>query len=205
MQEGSKPMENRPALQPSLIARCIKRAILWWFEARGWTAVGAVPEPRKFVVIAAPHTSNWDFIYFIGAAHGLGARLSFMGKASLFRWPLGRMMRDMGGVPVDRTKSNNAVDATIAEFARHDEFMLTVAPEGTRHKVQQWKTGFYHIAVGAGVPLVCGFMCYRTKTAGLGLVIMPSGDYAKDMAVVAAFYDQFTAKYPDQKSVVVDQ
>ncbi len=185
----------------SLIARCVRRAIIWWFNRQGWEASGAVPEPRKFVLIAAPHTSNWDFIYFIGAAHGLGANLSFMGKKSLFRWPFGGMMRDMGGVAVDRSKSGNTVEASIAEFAKRGEFMLTIAPEGTRGKVTKWKTGFYNIAVGAGVPLVCGFMDYQKKIAGLGMTLWPTGNYAQDMAKIAEFYTQFTPRYPLQKTI----
>ena len=183
------------------MARCVRRAIIWWFKRQGWEARGVVPEPRKFILIAAPHTSNWDFVYFIGAAHGLRANLSFMGKKSLFRWPFGRMMRDMGGVAVDRSKSANTVEASIAEFAKRDEFMLTIAPEGTRGKVTKWKTGFYNIAVGAGVPLVCGFMDYQKKIAGLGMVLFPTGDYAKDMAKIAAYYNQYTPRYPLQQTI----
>ncbi len=159
---------------------------------------GTAPMPRKFVVIAAPHTSNWDFLYFIGAADGLNLDLSFMGKKTLFRWPFARMMRDMGGIPVDRSKSTNAVDTMIAEFAARDEFMLTIAPEGTRGRVGGWKTGFYTIAVGAKVPMVCGMMDYAKKTVGLGPAIWPSGDYDADMIKLKAYYSQCTPKHPRQ-------
>jgi 1-acyl-sn-glycerol-3-phosphate acyltransferase len=189
---------NKPK---SFIARLFWRLIVWWFKRNHWTAIGSAPEPRRFVVIAAPHTSNWDFLYFIGAAHGVGANLSFMGKKGLFRWPFGQMMRDMGGIPVDRNKSTNAVDAMIAEFAKRTEFMPTIAPEGTRGKVTKWKTGFYHIAVGAGVPLVCGFMDYKKKIAGLGMTFWPTGDYVADMKKLAAYYSQFTPKHPQQGTV----
>jgi 1-acyl-sn-glycerol-3-phosphate acyltransferase len=123
-----------------------------------------------------------------------------MGKASLFRWPWGRTMRDLGGIPVDRRQANNMVDAMVAEFAKRDEFMLTIAPEGTRGKVRQWKSGFYHIAMGAGVPMVCGMMDYKRKVVGLGPAIWPTGDYEADMVQISRIYSQCTPKYPDSYS-----
>lgn len=181
-----------------LPARLLTAAIDRWFRRQGWSVEGKAAEPRKFVVIAAPHTSNWDFLYFIGAAESLNLDLSFMGKQSLFRWPFGKLMREMGGIPVDRSKSQGYVEQMVEEFARRDEFMLTIAPEGTRGKVRQWRTGFYHIAVGAGVPLVCGLMDYKRKVVGLGPAIWPTGDYGKDMEQVVAYYAQCTPKYPDR-------
>ena len=191
-----------PALAMGWLAASIKAVIVAWFKRQGWTVEGVAPHPRKFVIIAAPHTSNWDFVYFLGAADALDLNLSFMGKASLFRWPFAQAMRDLGGVPVDRSRANNAVEAMIAEFGRRDEFMLTIAPEGTRGKVRQWKTGFYHIAMGAQVPLVCGMMDYRRKVVGLGPALMPSGDYERDMAQLAVFYRACTPKYPDRATAV---
>ena len=182
----------------SFLARVVKQAIVWWFYRQGWTVENNSPGQRKFVVIAAPHTSNWDFLYFMGATDALKLNLSFMGKEGLFRWPFRRMMLDLGGIPVDRSKSANVVDAMIAEFGRRKEFMLTIAPEGTRGKVQQWKTGFYHIALGAGVPMVLGMMDYKRKVVGLAGAIMPSGDYVKDMEQLAAFYATCTPKHPRQ-------
>jgi 1-acyl-sn-glycerol-3-phosphate acyltransferase len=187
----------------SLSARVLKAAIVWWFNRQGWTVQGTAPMPRKFVVIAAPHTSNWDFLYFIGAADGLNLDLSFMGKKSLFRWPFARMMRDMGGIAVDRSKSTNAVDAMIAEFGTRDEFMLTIAPEGTRGKARGWKTGFYNIAVGAKVPMVCGMMDYAKKTVGLGPAIWPSGDYEADLKILAAYYSACTPKHPHLRTPAI--
>lgn len=184
--------------QKGLAARLLTAVIDCWFSAQGWTVEGRAVEPRKFVIIAAPHTSNWDFLYFIGAAKRLNLNLSFMGKKSLFRWPFGRLMREMGGIPVDRSKSGNYVEAMVAEFARRDEFMLTIAPEGTRGKVRQWRTGFYHIAIGAKVPLVCGLMDYKRKVVGLGPAIWPTGDYASDMEQVTTYYSQCTPRHPER-------
>ncbi len=179
------------------IARSVKGVLAAWFKLNGWRVEGTAPT-RKMVVIAAPHTSNWDFVYFMGGVDGLNLNLSFMGKDSLFRWPFGKIMRELGGIPVNRSQSTNAVQAMVAEFAARDEFMLTIAPEGTRGKAGQWKTGFYHIALGAGVPLVFGLMDYKRKVVGLGPAIMPSGDYEEDMAQMAAFYNACTPKFPDR-------
>lgn len=182
----------------SLVARMFKRAIAIWYDRTGWSEERMIPVERKFVLIAAPHTSNWDFLFFLGLAAKLDLPLSFMGKKSLFRWPFAGFMKDLGGIPVDRAKSVNMVDQMIAEFNARDTFMLTIAPEGTRGKVREWKTGFYHIAVGAGVPLVCGLMDYKKKRGGLGPAIWPTGDYEKDMAKVSEYYRQCTPRHPER-------
>ncbi|MBI1406249.1 MAG: acyltransferase [Caulobacter sp.] len=180
----------------------LARTIRWWlvafFKVQGWTVEGTAPSPRRFVIIAAPHTSNWDFVYFLGGADALNLNLSFMGKASLFRWPFARAMRDLGGIPIDRTRANDVVSAMAEEFARREEFMLTIAPEGTRGRARKWKTGFYQIALKAQVPMVCGMMDYRRKVVGLGPAIMPSGDYDRDMLEIARFYSACTPRHPEQ-------
>lgn len=182
--------------RPSLLSRLVRKALVTFYRARGWKASGAPPADGRCVIIAAPHTSNWDFLYFIGLTEDLGLKPHFMAKDSLFRWPLGRFMRDMGGVPVMRSERANVVDTMVAEFARRDRFMLTIAPEGTRGKVGQWRTGFYHIALKAGVPLVVGMMDYRTKTGGLGPAIWPTGDYDADMTKIFEFYRTVTPRHP---------
>lgn len=182
--------------RPSLLSRLVRKALVTFYRARGWKASGAPPADGRCVIIAAPHTSNWDFLYFIGLTEDLGLKPHFMAKDSLFRWPLGRFMRDMGGVPVMRSERANVVDTMVAEFARRDRFMLTIAPEGTRGKVGQWRTGFYHIALKAGVPLVVGMMDYRTKTGGLGPAIWPTGDYDADMTKIFEVYRTVTPRHP---------
>ena len=184
--------------RPTLLSRLVRRLLLWFYQTRGWTALGAPPPDRRCVIVAAPHTSNWDFINFLGLTNALGIKAHFMGKASLFKWPMTRFMRDMGGVAIDRTKSRNYVEATIAEFAARKEFMLVIAPEGTRGAVTQWRTGFYHIALGAGVPLVLGYVDYEKKIGGLGPAIMPTGDYAADMALIVEFYRDKIARHPER-------
>lgn len=183
---------------PALLSRIVRRLMLWFYKTRGWKAVGSPPADRRCVVIAAPHTSNWDFVNLLGLTADIGVKVHFMGKQSLFRWPLGRFMRDMGGVPIDRSARHNTVELMAAEFKRRKEFMLVIAPEGTRSAVGQWRTGFYHIARAAGVPLVIGMMDYGKKTGGLGPAIWPTGDFRADMAKVVEFYRNTTPRHPDR-------
>ncbi len=185
--------------QPSLMSRLFRKALVWFYRRNGWSAFGEVPEPRKFVLIAAPHTSNWDFLYFIGLTEDMGIMPHFMAKKSLFRWPWKNFLLDMGGVPVDRSSNQNYVQTMIDEFAKRTEFMLTIAPEGTRGAVRKWKTGFYHIALGAKVPLVVGMMDYAKKSGGLGPAIWPTGDFKADMAKIAELYAKVTPKHPGKK------
>ena len=182
--------------RPSLISRLFRRTLVGIYRHNGWRTHGVVPEPRKFVLIAAPHTSNWDFINFVGVTEDLGMMPHFMAKSSLFRWPWKNFLLDMGGVPVNRASGENYVRQMIDEFNRRSEFMLTIAPEGTRDNVGAWKTGFYHIAMGAGVPLVIGMMDYAKKTGGLGPAIWPTGDYEADMAKLAEIYATVTPRHP---------
>ena len=182
--------------RPSLISRLFRRTLVGIYRHNGWRTHGVVPEPRKFVLIAAPHTSNWDFINFVGVTEDLGMMPHFMAKSSLFRWPWKNFLLDMGGVPVNRASGENYVRQMIDEFNSRSEFMLTIAPEGTRDNVGAWKTGFYHIAIGAGVPLVIGMMDYAKKTGGLGPAIWPTGDYQADMAKLAEIYATVTPRHP---------
>ena len=130
----------------------------------------------------------------MGVTRELGLQTHFMAKTSLFRWPFGNFMRQMGGVPVDRSAAGDMVQQMIAEFATREDFILTIAPEGTRKTVDAWRTGFYRIAHGAGVPIVCGFMDYGNRRAGLGPVIHPTGDYEKDMTPAFAFYSAMAGR-----------
>ncbi|UVO55031.1 lysophospholipid acyltransferase family protein [Sphingomonas sp. SUN039] len=187
---------------PGLAARLLRRLLVMLYRRGGWTSVGTVPEPQRFVLIAVPHTSNWDFPNFLGVTHALGIRTHFIAKSSLFRWPMGGFMRQVGGVRLDRATAKDTVQQMVDEFARRDDFVLTIAPEGTRGAVGKWRSGFYQIALGAGVPIVCGFMDYPTRTSGLGPVIVPTGDYEADMAPAFAFYRNITGKHPARNIAV---
>lgn len=184
--------------KPSLSSRLLRRLLYWIYRRHGWTATGTVPTPRKFVLVAAPHTSNWDFLYFIGLTEELGIMPHFMAKNTLFRWPFRQFLFDMGGVSVDRSSPQNYVQQMADEFARRDEFMLTIAPEGSRSNSDKWKTGFYQIAVAAKVSFVIGMMDYAKKTGGLGPAILPTGDYEADMAKVIEHYRDVTPRHPER-------
>lgn len=180
--------------QPSFLSRIVRRILVALYRWKGWKLEGRRPDCPKYVLLGAPHTSNWDFIFFLGATHELGIRPSFMGKTSLFKWPMTRFMLDMGGVPVDRSKRSNYVGQVAQAFAAADELALVIAPEGTRSSSGTWKSGFYHIAIAAGIPIVPAWVDNATMRGGLGEPLMPTGDYAADLAKLAAFY---RAKRPD--------
>jgi 1-acyl-sn-glycerol-3-phosphate acyltransferase len=133
------------------------------------------------VLIAAPHSSNWDFIVGVAAKLGMRLRVSFLGKHALFRFPLGILMRRLGGIPVDRSTSNDVVSSIVEEFRRRDRMLLAVAPEGTRKRVVRWRTGFYHIAHGAGVPIVPVAFNWRERAIQIGAPFTTSGDVDRDI------------------------
>ena len=166
----------------------------------GWTVEGQLPDKAtKSVLIAAPHTSNWDLPYTLMLAFVLRLRVYWMGKHSLFKGPLGPVMRWLGGIPVNREQANNLV-ASSAEAMRlaTGPMQLIVPPEGTRGKTKRWKTGFYFIAQQAGVPIVLAFVDYERKVGGLGPLFEPTGDVEADMAAIKAFYAPIKGKNPAQ-------
>jgi len=171
-----------------------------FLKLTGWKIVGQLPaDARKSVFIAAPHTSNWDLPYTLMVAFALRLNIYWMGKAQIFRWPFGPLMRWLGGVAVQREQANNLVAASVQALQNSDgPVQLVVPPEGTRSKVRYWKTGFYYIALGAQVPIVMSFMDYGNKVSGLGPAFMPTGDIEADMVAIKAFYAPFKGKNPDQ-------
>ncbi|MEZ5492265.1 MAG: lysophospholipid acyltransferase family protein [Gammaproteobacteria bacterium] len=174
---------STPLLTPLLRALAI--AIL---KLTGWTAIGKeIPDP-KLVLIGAPHTSNWDFPLMLLVVLKLRLKVFWMGKNSLFRFPFGWLMRWLGGIPIDRSKANNVVQQMTEEYARQTELVVLIPPEGTRSKVERWKTGFYHIARNAGVPILLGYVDAPKKQAGLADFFIPTGDLEKDMQEIQAFY-----------------
>jgi 1-acyl-sn-glycerol-3-phosphate acyltransferase len=177
-----------------------KRLSLLCLKLTGWQIVGRLPEhAHKSVLIAAPHTSNWDLPMTLMVAFALELHPRWMGKASIFRAPFGGLMRWLGGIPVDRSKSNNLVESSALAIRDADEpLQLIVPPEGTRSKTKQWKTGFYHIAQRAQVPIVMAFMDYESKRSGLGPLFEPTGDIETDMARIKAFYKPFKGKNAEQ-------
>ena len=184
--------------QLNWLERLIRRLLVYWFDRSGWTISGTLPPDRKFVIMGASHTSNWDFLVFLGAVHAVGRQIRFVGKHSLFRWPMGGFMNALGGVPVDRSAPQDMVSQIVAQFRAHDDFILVVAPEGTRSYNTRWKTGFYQIALKAGVPIVAAGPDYPTKRGVFGPVIHPTGNYTEDLKPAFAFFRTITPKHPER-------
>ena len=194
----NKARTGEPRLGPA--SRLFYRLLLGWFRGSGWTTVGALPAVPKFVIVGAPHTSNWDFLVFIGTVETLGRRVRFIGKTSLFRWPMGGLMRALGGVPVERNVRQDMVSQVVAQIAHHDRFALIVAAEGTRSPTTRWRTGFYQIALKAGIPIVCAGPNYPLKQGIIGPVITPTGDYDADMRPAFAFFRTLAPKFPERSA-----
>lgn len=178
----------------------------------GWRVQGKMPDTKKIVIIAAPHTSNWDLPFTLFVAFVLKIKIFWMGKDTIFKPPFKGICKWLGGIPIDRSRSNSVVTQSIEQFNKKQEFALAIPPSGTRSKVTYWKTGFYHIAMGAKVPIVLGFLDYKRKIGGLGPTIHPTGNLDADMEHIRAFYRGITGKYPEKatglakiKKVVVEK
>lgn len=171
-----------------------------FLKLTGWKVEGSLPPgAQKSVLIAAPHTSNWDLPYTLMVAFALRLTPYWMGKEQIFKPPFRGLMMWLGGIPVRRETSNNLVAASVEALkAATGSLQLIVPPEGTRSKARYWKTGFYHIAVGAQVPIVMAYMDYQRKISGLGPVFVPTGNIDTDMAAIKAFYAPFKGKNADQ-------
>lgn len=177
---AARPPERGP------VARAVGRFVL---RALRFELQGSAPAVPKFVLIGAPHSSNWDFIVGMAVFFALGLRVSFLGKHTLFRGPLGWVMRALGGIPVDRSSSQGLVADMVGAFASRERLVLAIAPEGTRTKVEAWREGFYHVATQAQVPIVVGFLHWGDRRAGIGPAFMPTGDKTREIAELRAFYD----------------
>jgi 1-acyl-sn-glycerol-3-phosphate acyltransferase len=171
-----------------------------WLRLFGWKIQGETPSYKKFVLIAAPHTSNWDLPFMLAAAYAMGVRISWLGNHPMFIPPWGWLMRKLGGIPVDRRAPQSLVTKMTEIFKSSDYLVLAVPPEGSRGKVAVWKSGFYHIASQSGVPIGLGYLDYDRKLCGIGAFIVPSGNVNEDMNKIRAFYRNIRGKYPDLES-----
>jgi 1-acyl-sn-glycerol-3-phosphate acyltransferase len=169
-----------------------------FLRATGWQAEGPRPAARRFVLIAAPHTSNWDLVYLLALAAVYDIGISWMGKDALFRGPFGGVIRRLGGIPVDRTHRGNLVRQMAELFERSERLVLVVPAEGTRSYAAHWRSGFYHIARTAGVPVVLGYLDYRRKRGGFGPELVLTGDVGQDMDEIRSFYSDKVGRYPDR-------
>jgi 1-acyl-sn-glycerol-3-phosphate acyltransferase len=182
-------------LRGSRTLRAMGRALL---RLMGWRVEGGFPNLPKFVVAVAPHTSNWDFVVGIGVVFALDLRIAFLGKHTLFRWPFGTLMRWVGGIPVDRTSPHGVVGDSIAAFSSMERRILAIAPEGTRRRVAQFRSGFLQIARGAGVPVVLASLDYAAKCVRLGPSFEPGEDVEADRRRTEAFFAPVRGKRPRQ-------
>ena len=170
----------------------------WVFKVMGWKAVVTIEEPLKSVICVAPHTSNWDFI--IGKLYywSLGRKSNFLMKKSWFFFPVGILLRSMGGIAVDRSKRTSVTEQMAEEFNKHESFHLAITPEGTRKLISKWKMGFYHIAVQAKVPIQLAYIDYEKKEMGISGILYPSDDEEADLVIIQAFYKSVNPKHPEK-------
>ncbi len=180
----------------------ISKIALFLLHLIGWELTGQRPPYKKYVLVGAPHTSNWDFLYFYLGALAMGLKVSFLAKDSLFRGPLGFILRKMGGIPVVRSRRTNMVDQMVQVFNSRDELILLIPPSGTRSRTDYWKSGFYFIALGAKAPLVLAIMDFKRREVGIKRWFTPEGDIKKDMDIIRTVYEPVTPKFPDMKSVI---
>ncbi|MEE2716121.1 MAG: lysophospholipid acyltransferase family protein [SAR324 cluster bacterium] len=174
-----------------------------WMKLWGWKFEGNFPAQGKFVLIVAPHTSGWDFPHMIAVMFWLRTQVSWLGKHTLFQPPFGRLLRGLGGVPVDRRSSHGLVEQIAELFSQQDNLIIGMAPESTRVRTDSWKSGFYHIACRAQVPILPCYIDYPQKQVGLGPALCPSGNVVQDMGTLRTFYQNFRGANPDQESVIV--
>ncbi|MBI3117538.1 MAG: lysophospholipid acyltransferase family protein [Candidatus Hydrogenedentes bacterium] len=171
-----------------------------YMRITGWHLEGEPPSMPKCVITAAPHTSNWDFVYSLAVCWSANVNIYWMGKDTLFPWGFGWLMKWFGGIPVDRTRGHNVAKQALHAYRTSERLMIIIPPEGTRKKVDCWKRGFYLIAKSAGIPIVMGYLDYAKKAGGFSPAIWPSGNVEADLAKMQEFYDQITGRYPDLAS-----
>ena len=181
--------------------RISQRIGLMIAAAAGWQVQIQLPPPRC-VIIGAPHTSGWDLPLTLLLMLSGNLKLRWVGKDTLFRGPLGWLLRALGGIPVNRRSRLNFVDQMVAAFQANEALMIAILPEGTRQRGSHWKTGFYYIALGADVPIVMGYADYRRRIVGLGPTLRPTGDIAADFATIRAFYADIVGRHPERQSAI---
>lgn len=179
------------------LLRWVHRIFACAFRLRGWQFEPRLPSARKYVLIVAPHTSNWDFFLLVAMGAALQRKVHFMAKHSLFVGPLGPLLKWLGGIPVDRRQRHNFVGQMAAEFSQREDMVLIITPEGTRSRVEQWKCGFYHIAHGAGVPIVALGLDYGERHIKVVSETCPSGDLAADLTRITASYQGVVGRHPE--------
>ncbi|MDC8755516.1 lysophospholipid acyltransferase family protein [Erythrobacter sp. sf7] len=188
-------MRHNETRNVTLLSRIVNRIILFLYKWKGWKIEGHLPRNlKKYVIAGAPHTSNWDFVFFAGATRHEQVQPNFMGKHTLFQGIMKNFMLDMGGIAVDRSKRANVVEQMKAEFERRSELALVIATEGTRSSDGKWKSGFYNIARAAGVPIVPACADNENMIISFGEPLIPTGNYGEDLLKIAEW---FRSRLPD--------
>jgi len=195
---------NHTIFNTPVLGAILHRTSRFVLSLAGWRTEGQLPPIPKFVLVGAPHTSNWDLPFTLLTAFAFRARIHWLGKEAIFRRPFKGLFQWLGGIPVKRSQSHNLVEQSIQHFYRKKHLILTIAPAGTRKRVIRWKTGFYHIACGAQVPIALGFLDYRRKVGGIGPLVYPTGNITADMQTIRNFYEGVTGKNPTQSMVSKD-
>ncbi len=190
--------DYRPSHEARWLARWAWRAL----HVFGWRVVLSQPVPAQCVVVIAPHTSNWDFFVGLLAKWVVAFPVRWIGKDSLFRWPVRGFLLRIGGIAVDRSRRHGLTEQLRDEFARSPVLRLVIAPEGTRSRTDYWKSGFYHLALATGLPLGLAFIDYRRREVGIATYLTLTGDAAVDMGAIAAFYAGCTARHPELQGPV---
>lgn len=189
---------HRTVFESPVLSRVLQAVSILFLKIAGWRRIGRVPDLPKYVMIGAHHTSNWDAPIAIAMVFAFRIKAYWLMKNTAFRWPFGGLLKWLGAIPIDRTKSADVVAQMVEEMKKRAELVLLLAPEGTRKKVARWKSGFYHIARGAGVPIVLAFLDYARREGGLGPVFNPTGDIEADMKEILRFYSTVTGKRPER-------
>lgn len=190
--------QDFPAPKCNAFAHWLGKTII---RITGWRVAGGVPTNNKsMLIIAAPHTSNWDLFFLLGAAYSFRLSIKYLIKNSVFIPVVGSVLSFLGGIPVDRSKRNNLVTDLATRIRESDGLALVVPPSGTRGYTDYWKSGFYRIALEADIPIVCGYLDYQQKEAGLGLSFNLTGNIKEDMDRIRAFYEPKVGRYPEKKS-----
>jgi 1-acyl-sn-glycerol-3-phosphate acyltransferase len=194
---AAPPPPGAPAPARRTLAQRLAR---WLLAIFGWRVAIRLPPVPRCVVIVYPHTSNWDFAVGYLAKVASGLRAHFVGKDTLFRWPIGGLLRRMGGIPVNRREPKGLTRQLAAEMARRPRMWLAIAPEGTRSRTDHWKSGFYRLALAADVPVGLAFIDYRTRVAGLDTFLSLTGDEEVDLSRIRAFYADKVGRRPELAS-----
>ncbi|MEQ1819853.1 MAG: 1-acyl-sn-glycerol-3-phosphate acyltransferase [Terricaulis sp.] len=189
---------SRPARAGNALANIVRFVCATYLQLTGWKVRGDFPALDKAVLIAAPHTSNWDGINMLATAGYYRVKLKWMGKKSLTTGPFGGIIKWLGCVPIDRSAANDVVRVMSDAFAATPRMILAIPPEGTRSATREWKTGFYHIARAANVPLILSVLDYGAKTISLPAIITPSGDYETDLPIIQSYYASARGKHADK-------